>query len=215
MIYLIDNYDSFSYNLYQMIGELYPAIKVLRNDALTAQEVIQEKPEAIILSPGPGHPADAGICEELSLIAGDIPTLGVCLGHQAMCEAAGGSIVHAKRLMHGKKSEVEADVSSPLFAELPDRFEVGRYHSLSVQEDTLPQEFKVIARTTDDGEIMAVQHISRPLYGMQFHPESILTPYGKIMLRNFLNAAGIATLWGPSSSISGPLDSVQNNASVR
>lgn len=210
MIYLIDNYDSFSYNLYQMIGELYPAIKVLRNDAMTAQEVVDEKPEAIILSPGPGRPIDAGICEELSRIAGDIPTLGVCLGHQAMCEAAGGTIVHAKRLMHGKQSVVKADLECPLFKDLPEEFPVGRYHSLSVKEDELPAEFKVTAKTLDDGEIMAVQHVSRPLYGMQFHPESILTPQGKIMLRNFLEAAGIATCWDPSSSNASLLDHVQN-----
>lgn len=189
MIVLIDNYDSFSYNLYQMVGALYPHIKVIRNDACTAQEVMDSHPEAIIMSPGPGRPSEAGICEELSLITGDVPTLGVCLGHQALCEAAGANIVHAKRLMHGKQSEIQVEAPCPLFDGLPASMPVGRYHSLAVDTAMLPADLQVVARTEDDGELMAVQHLHRPLFGMQFHPESILTPNGNTMLKNFIDFA--------------------------
>lgn len=189
MIVLIDNYDSFSYNLYQMVGALYPHIKVIRNDAYTAAEIMDARPEAIIMSPGPGRPSDAGVCEELSLITGNVPTLGVCLGHQALCEAAGAKIVHAKRLMHGKQSEIQVEKPCPLFDGLPVSMPVGRYHSLSVDADTLPDDLQVVARAEDDGELMAVQHLRRPLFGLQFHPESILTPNGATMLKNFLDFA--------------------------
>lgn len=185
MIYLIDNYDSFSYNLYQMIGEIEPDIKVVRNDAMTVDELMAARPSAIILSPGPGRPSDAGICEAVAAEVADIPVLGVCLGHQAICEAFGGTVGYAKELMHGKSSIVELDTSSPVFKGLPEEVQVARYHSLALDPATLPKCLKVTAKTTD-AEVMAVQHESRPLFGVQFHPESILTPQGSRMLENFL-----------------------------
>lgn len=189
MIYLIDNYDSFSYNLYQLVGEVNPNIEVVRNDALTVEELEAKNPEAIILSPGPGRPADAGICEEVALkLSGKVPILGVCLGHQAICEAFGGTVGYAKQLMHGKSSMAKLDTESPLFRGMPSEVQVARYHSLAAEADTLPACLKVIARTSD-GEVMAVQHAEYPTYGVQFHPESILTPNGREMIENFLNAA--------------------------
>ena len=186
MILLIDNYDSFSYNLYQLIGEINPDIKVIRNDELTVEEILELKPSHIIVSPGPGRPCDAGVCEDvIRAAAGKIPVLGVCLGHQAICETFGAEITYAKRLMHGKKSVTVLDTGSRLFTGLPDKCEVARYHSLAASEEGFPECLKVTART-DDGEIMAVQHTVNPVYGLQFHPESILTPDGKIMLQNFL-----------------------------
>ena len=180
MIYLIDNYDSFSYNLYQLIGEVDPAIEVLRNDALSVEELEAKNPEAVILSPGPGRPADAGICEEVVLkLSGKVPILGVCLGHQAICEAFGGTVGYAKELMHGKSSLVKVDAQSPLFNGLPAKVRVARYHSLAADEESL----------ADDGEVMAVQHAEFPTYGVQFHPESILTPDGRAMIENFLAIA--------------------------
>lgn len=185
MIYLIDNYDSFSYNLYQMIGEIDPNIKVVRNDAMTVDELKEARPSAIILSPGPGRPADAGICEAAASEIADIPVLGVCLGHQAICEAFGGTVGYAKELMHGKSSLVELDTESPIFKGLPKEVQVARYHSLALDPKTLPACLEVTAKTPD-GEVMAVQHESRPIFGVQFHPESILTPQGSRMLENFL-----------------------------
>lgn len=187
MILLIDNYDSFSYNLYQMVGELNPDIRVIRNDEMTIEEIERQQPEKIILSPGPGRPSEAGICEQAVLALGNrIPILGVCLGHQAICEAYGGKITYAEQLMHGKQSEVRLAADSKLFAGLGEKTRVARYHSLAAEADTLPANLKVTART-EAGEIMAVEHISYPVYGVQFHPESILTPKGKSMLRNFLS----------------------------
>ena len=188
MILLIDNYDSFSYNLFQMIGAIEPDIQVIRNDAMSAEEALALNPDGIILSPGPGRPSDAGICEEIALNAGDIPVLGVCLGHQAICEAFGGNVGYAKQLMHGKSSYVEADTASALFKDMPDTFQVARYHSLAADKASLPECLRITA-TTDDGEIMAVEHKERPIYGVQFHPESILTPQGKQILQNFINVA--------------------------
>lgn len=189
MIYLIDNYDSFSYNLYQLIGEVDPAIEVLRNDALSVEELAAKNPEAVILSPGPGRPADAGICEEVVLkLSGIVPILGVCLGHQAICEAFGGSVGYAKELMHGKSSLVKIDTESPLFNGLPAKVQVARYHSLAADEESLPECLRVISRA-NDGEVMAVQHAEFPTYGVQFHPESILTPDGRAMIENFLAIA--------------------------
>lgn len=186
MILLIDNYDSFSYNLYQLIGELNTDIKIIRNDELTCSEIIKLSPAHIIISPGPGRPKDAGICEELiKTVNGKIPILGVCLGHQAICESFGAEIVYAKELMHGKKSTVKFE-SSPIFNGINGSFEVARYHSLAASEKNFPKELKITART-NDGEIMAVEHIKFPIYGLQFHPESILTQNGKQMIRNFLN----------------------------
>ena len=189
MIYLIDNYDSFSYNLYQLIGEVDPAIEVIRNDALTVEELEEKNPEAVILSPGPGRPADAGICEEVALkLSGKVPILGVCLGHQAICEAFGGTVGYAKELMHGKSSLVKVDEQSPLFKGLPAKVRVARYHSLAADEGSLPECLQVVSRA-DDGEVMAVQHAEFPTFGVQFHPESILTPDGRAMIENFLAIA--------------------------
>lgn len=189
MIYLIDNYDSFSYNLYQLIGEVDPAIEVLRNDALSVEELEAKNPEAVILSPGPGRPADAGICEEVVLkLSGKVPILGVCLGHQAICEAFGGTVGYAKELMHGKSSLVKVDAQSLLFNGLPAKVRVARYHSLAADEGSLPECLQAISRA-DDGEVMAVQHAEFPTYGVQFHPESILTPDGRAMIENFLAIA--------------------------
>lgn len=189
MIYLIDNYDSFSYNLYQLIGEVDPSIEVVRNDALSAEELEAKNPEAVILSPGPGRPADAGICKEVVLkLSGKVPILGVCLGHQAICEAFGGSVGYAKKLMHGKFSLVKIDTESPLFNGLPAEVLVARYHSLAADEESLPECLRVISRA-NDGEVMAVQHAEFPTYGVQFHPESILTPDGRAMIENFLAMA--------------------------
>lgn len=189
MILLIDNYDSFSYNLYQMIGELDPDIRVIRNDAMTVEEIRTLSPGAIILSPGPGRPENAGICERVVREMGaEIPILGVCLGHQAICEAYGASIIHAARLMHGKPSMTDIDTSKELFKGLPARIQTARYHSLAVDEATLPKELIVTARA-DDGEVMAVQHTKFPVYGLQFHPESIMTPDGPKILAGFLKAA--------------------------
>ncbi len=186
MIYLIDNYDSFSYNLYQLIGVMRPDIRVIRNDELAVAELQAAQPEAIILSPGPGRPEDAGICEEIVREITDIPLLGICLGHQAICSALGATITYARELMHGKQSPITVKNDSPLFKDLPTTFLAGRYHSLGVSEPTLPNLLDVTA-WTEDGEIMAVQHRERPLYGLQFHPESILTPEGPRILENFLH----------------------------
>lgn len=186
MILLIDNYDSFSYNLYQYIGEITPDITVIRNDELTVDEIRSLKPDRIILSPGPGRPENAGVIIELVQKLGDsIPIFGVCLGHQAICAAYGASVTYAKELMHGKQSAVDLDTESPLFTGCPKLTEVARYHSLAADEATLPKELRVIAKTAD-GEVMAVQHEAYPVYGVQFHPESIMTPEGKRMLRNFI-----------------------------
>ena len=186
MILLIDNYDSFSFNLYQLIGSIEPNIRVVRNDELTISEIEALAPSAIFLSPGPGKPCDAGICEDVvRAFAGKIPIFGVCLGHQAICEVYGATVTYAKELMHGKQSVCSLDVSSPIFKGLPEEMPVARYHSLAAVESTIPPELKVIART-DDGEVMAVAHRDFHVYGVQFHPESILTPEGKKILENFL-----------------------------
>ncbi|MDD6009826.1 MAG: aminodeoxychorismate/anthranilate synthase component II [Lachnospiraceae bacterium] len=186
MILLIDNYDSFSYNLYQLVGCINPDIRVIRNDELTIEEIEALSPSHIIISPGPGKPADAGICEECIIhFAGKVPILGVCLGHQAICEAFGGVVDHAGALMHGKASIATLDTENEIFKGLESREQVARYHSLSAKEETLPSCLKVIART-DDGEVMAVSHSDYAIFGLQFHPESILTPDGNIMLDNFL-----------------------------
>ncbi len=186
MILLIDNYDSFSYNLYQLIGELNPDIKVIRNDEMTIDEIRELKPSRIILSPGPGRPEDAGIIVEAAKTLGkEIPTLGVCLGHQAICAAFGATITYAKELMHGKQSDVEFSDSCLLFKDCPKVAPVARYHSLAADAKTMPDCLEITAKTTD-GEIMAVKHREYPIYGVQFHPESILTPDGRTMLKNFL-----------------------------
>ena len=191
MILLIDNYDSFSYNLYQYIGSIYPRIRVVRNDALTLKEIRQMKPEAIVLSPGPGRPENAGICEDVVRSLGpEIPILGICLGHQAICQVFGARITYAKELMHGKTSQVLLG-DSPIFEGISSPAKVARYHSLAADPRDFPQVLKVTART-EDGEIMAASHREYPIYGLQFHPESVMTPEGKGMLKNFLRTAGIA-----------------------
>ncbi len=187
MILLIDNYDSFSYNLYQYIGEINPDIKVIRNDELSVDEIRELNPDRIILSPGPGRPENAGvIIEAVKKLGAEIPILGVCLGHQAICSAYGAKVTYAKQLMHGKQSKVKFDKNCLLFKNCPERAKVARYHSLAADETTVPDCLTITA-VTDDGEIMAVQHKEYPVFGVQFHPESIMTPDGKTMLRNFIN----------------------------
>lgn len=186
MILLIDNYDSFSYNLYQLIGETDADIRVIRNDEMTVEEIGRLGPDHIILSPGPGRPEDAGmIIEAVQTLGQKIPILGVCLGHQAICAAFGAEVTYAKELMHGKQSEVRFNTSCPLFKNCPATAPVARYHSLAADPATIPPCLTVTARTTD-GEIMAVQHRRFPIFGVQFHPESIMTPNGKTMLQNFI-----------------------------
>ena len=187
MIVLIDNYDSFSYNLYQLIGSVEPDVKVVRNDAYTVEEIEAMKPEAITLSPGPGKPSDAGICiEAIRYFAGKVPVFGVCLGHQAICEAFGGTVSYAKELMHGKQKEIHQIGENQLFQGLPEIFPAARYHSLAALKEKLPEELKVTAES-EDGEVMAVEHTKYPIYGVQFHPESVMTPDDKIMIENFMD----------------------------
>lgn len=185
MILLIDNYDSFSYNLYQLIGTLRPDIRVIRNDELTVSQIRELHPDALVLSPGPGRPADAGVCIPVVRELGrEFPILGVCLGHQSICEAYGATVSYAGRLMHGKKSDVTIDTTCPIFHGMPKVIEAARYHSLAVLPDTIPACLQITA-TADDGEIMGIRHKDYPVYGLQFHPESILTPQGGEILKNF------------------------------
>ncbi len=187
MVLLIDNYDSFSYNLVQLAGSLGADIRVIRNNELTVDEIKKLKPEHIILSPGPGHPKDAGVCENVVMeLKEEIPILGVCLGHQAICETFGGIITHAKKLMHGKQSSIHIANGARLFHGLPPIIQAARYHSLIGEKESLPDELLVIAED-DEGEIMAVKHRKYEVYGVQFHPESILTPLGEVIMKNFLS----------------------------
>lgn len=184
MLLLIDNYDSFSYNLYQMCGAIEPDIRVFRNNRITSDEIRKLHPDHILLSPGPGRPCDAGICEDvIREFAGKIPILGVCLGHQAICEVYGGTVMHAKHLMHGKQSIVSLDHSCPLFDGLANEMAVARYHSLIGTD--LPDTLKIVS-TDNIGEVMAVMDEKNKVFGLQFHPESILTPQGSVLLKNFL-----------------------------
>lgn len=186
MTLLIDNYDSFSYNLYQLVGEIDPDIRAIRNDEMTVEEIRALHPDRIILSPGPGRPEDAGVTiETVKVLGGRIPMLGVCLGHQAICAAFGATVTYAKALMHGKQSTADFDLACPLFADCPASAPVARYHSLAVDAASLPDMLRATAHTSD-GEVMAVQHRDFPIFGVQFHPESILTPDGKTMLKNFI-----------------------------
>ncbi len=205
MILMIDNYDSFTYNLYQLIGTLYPDIKVVRNDEITLEEIEKLAPEALIISPGPGYPKDAGISvEAVKRFSGKLPILGICLGHQSIAEAFGGKIVHAKVPMHGKATEISLNTNCPIFEGLPEKITAARYHSLVVDTITLPSCLTVIA-TDGEGQIMAVRHKSHPTYGVQFHPESILTEQGAGIISAFLrNAAGIKGM--DSEVISMPRD---------
>jgi anthranilate synthase component 2 len=186
MILLIDNYDSFTYNLYQYFGELGEDLKVIRNDQLTIEDIKEMNPEAIVLSPGPGRPEHAGICvETIRHFYKQKPILGICLGHQAIGFAFGAAIVRAENIMHGKTSRMQHEAKG-LFANLPQPLEVMRYHSLVIARDSLPEDLIVLGTTTDDNEIMAIKHRHYPTYGMQFHPESVGTIHGKKMLANFL-----------------------------
>ena len=186
MILLIDNYDSFSYNLYQMIGMIEPDIQVIKNDEKSIAGIEAMKPDALILSPGPGKPSESGVCEEAVLaFTGNIPVLGVCLGHQAICEVFGATVSYASELMHGKQSDTTLDLSCPLFLDCPETTPVARYHSLAVLRDTIPEQLEVTA-VAEDGEIMGIRVHGTHTYGVQFHPESIMTPCGAQMLRNFI-----------------------------
>ncbi len=188
MILIIDNYDSFTFNLYQYVGTLNPDITVCRNDELSIADIKRLNPERIIISPGPGHPKDAGICEALlKELPGICPILGVCLGHQAIGEAFGGKVVAAPRLVHGKASLIKADNTDRLFKGLPEVIEAARYHSLIVERESLPDCLKVTA-VTENGEIMALKHKDYEIYGVQFHPESVMTPDGMKILNNYLSA---------------------------
>ena len=199
MILLLDNYDSFTYNLYQFIAgveseisgiqkdQIDSKVKVVRNDQITPEEILELAPEALVISPGPGNPSDAGICiEAIQKLKGKIPMLGVCLGHQTMAEAFGATVSHAGQLMHGKTSQLkDVKTDSVLFQNLTLPIQVPRYHSLAVKEETLPEELIVTARS-EDNEIMAMEHREYPIFGLQFHPESILTKEGKKIVENFL-----------------------------
>ena len=190
MILVIDNYDSFTYNLVHYLNELGAETQVVRNDQISVQDALALRPEAILLSPGPCTPNEAGICLPLLRAApGEMPILGVCLGHQAIGQAYDGQVVRAKTLMHGKTSPIRHK-GEGLFKGLPDGFIATRYHSLSVDRDSLPAELEITA-WTDDGEIMGLRHRSRPVFGVQFHPESIATDGGHALLGNFLDLAGV------------------------
>ena len=187
MILIIDNYDSFTHNLYQLIGEINPDIKVVRNDNLTIPEIEALHPDHIIISPGPGNPQQAGIClEVIKQLSGKYPILGVCLGHQAIGEAFGGKVVHAPEIVHGKSDRVYILKDTPLLAGMENGFQAARYHSLIVEPESLPACLEVIAETKKH-EIMALQHREYKVYGVQFHPESIMTPEGRTILKNFLS----------------------------
>ncbi len=188
MVLLIDNYDSFSYNLYQLVGETGQQIKVVKNDELTLEQIDETDPEFMIISPGPGTPANAGICERAILHrAGKSKILGVCLGHQAIVEAFGGKITYAKELMHGRQSDCEILYGSKLFAGLPKSIKVARYHSLAADPGSMPDCLTVTAVAGE--EIMAVEHKTLPVYGLQFHPESVMTPCGREIIKRFLKNA--------------------------
>lgn len=190
MIILIDNYDSFTYNLYHFLGDLGAKIKVFRNDAITVDGVLAEKPTGIVLSPGPCTPDKAGICIDMvkTALATDIPLLGVCLGHQAIGQALGGKVTQANELMHGKTSSI-SHTNKGIFKDLQSPFVATRYHSLIVERETLPECFEITSET-EDGIIMGMQHKTAPLHGVQFHPESIASEHGHALLLNFLRLTG-------------------------
>ncbi|MBP5269173.1 MAG: bifunctional anthranilate synthase component II/anthranilate phosphoribosyltransferase [Ruminococcus sp.] len=200
MILLIDNYDSFTYNLYQAIGVLNPDIKVVRNDEITIEEIEKLDPQALVVSPGPCYPKDAGISvEAIRHFSGKLPIFGVCLGHQSIAEAFGGHIIHAAEQMHGKQTSIDIDNDQPIFKGLKNKVDAARYHSLIVEKETLPDCLEVIG-TDDRGQIMALKHREHPTYGVQFHPESILTEYGSAIIANFLRIAGIEVT-GPQVNV--------------
>jgi anthranilate synthase component II len=186
MILLIDNYDSFTYNLYHQIAQFYPNVHVVRNDQVTIEEIRALKPKAIVISPGPGEPAEAGIIVEMiQTLYKEFPILGICLGHQAIGEAFGSTVKRAENIMHGKTSALHY-TKKGLFELVEQNIEVMRYHSLIIEKESLHEDFEVIATAKDDGEIMAIQHKEYPLYGLQFHPESIGTPVGDTFMESFL-----------------------------
>jgi len=191
-VIIIDNYDSFTFNLYQMLQPFTSdRILVFRNDQIGFDELVEHKPDRVVLSPGPGHPAnesDFGVCKEIILKRQqlDCPVLGVCLGHQGIVHHFGGKVVRAPEIIHGKMSEIKAESDSPLFAGVPENFQAMRYHSLIASEEEFPSQLRVVARETGKGLVMAVQHKTDPLYGVQFHPESIGTPAGQTILENFI-----------------------------
>lgn len=186
MILLIDNYDSFSYNVYQLIGSFRQDIKVIRNDEMTVCEIEKENFDAIFLSPGPKHPKDAGVCiEVVQKLAGKTPIFGICLGHQAICEAFSGVVSYASKLMHGKTSVAKIDNTAKIFKDMGDTMTVARYHSLSAVREKMPDCLEIIAES-DDNDIMAIKHKDFEVYGVQFHPESVLTPEGHKIIKNFL-----------------------------
>jgi anthranilate synthase/phosphoribosyltransferase len=210
MILLIDNYDSFTYNLYQYIGELNEDIKVARNDEISIHEIEALNPSAIVISPGPGYPKSAGISiDVIKCFAGKIPILGVCLGHQAIGEAFGGKVVHAQELMHGKSSDILIDNSNPIFKGLPEKLTVARYHSLIVEPESLPACLTCIGKS-EKGEIMAICHKEYAVFGLQFHPESILTRFGKRIIRNFICSIAGLTAKNPETAVNIPM-SERNN----
>ena len=193
MILVIDNYDSFTYNVVQELGELGAQLEVYRNDKITVEEIRALQPERIVISPGPGYPKDAGVSlDVIRQLGAEIPLLGICLGHQAIGEAYGGVVIHAPQLMHGKTSMIQHGGDS-ILRDIPDPFEATRYHSLIVEEATLPDSLMVTARTAS-GEIMGIRHKAYPVIGLQFHPESILTRYGMQILGNFLEYAPQPTM---------------------
>lgn len=189
MLILIDNYDSFTYNLVHFLGELGATCEVVRNDKISAEDVLKKKPQAIVMSPGPCTPNEAGICLDLiGRAEGKVPMLGVCLGHQSIGQSYGGKVVRAPEPMHGKLSTVH-HTNKGVFKDLPEHFEVTRYHSLIVESESLPAELEITAET-DDGIIMGLQHKEHPVHGVQFHPESIASEHGHALLANFLELAG-------------------------
>lgn len=186
MLLLLDNYDSFTYNVYQLLSSLGASVEVIRNDQITVEEIARRGYEAVVISPGPGVPADAGITEELiAKLKGKLPILGICLGHQAIGEVFGGKVVRAGEIVHGKTSPLRHN-GKGLYAGLPQNLPVGRYHSLIVDRDSLPDCLEITSEL-DNGMIMGLRHKEYDIEGIQFHPESILTPQGKVMLENFLN----------------------------
>ncbi len=187
MILIIDNYDSFTYNLLQLVGGYRSDVKAVRNDALTVKEIDDLSPDGIIISPGPGFPKDAGISVDAVSLGKKYPILGVCLGHQSICEAFGAKVTYASEVVHGIARLANLDTTNILFKDCEPQEMVGRYHSLAVQEDTLPQELEVVASCVEDHEVMAVAHKNLPIFGVQFHPESILTPCGGKIIKNFLS----------------------------
>lgn len=187
MILLIDNYDSFTFNLYQAVGSIDPDIRVVRNDSITLAQIEQLSPSHLILSPGPGRPEDAGICQlAVQHFYRELPILGVCLGHQSICQVFGATITYAQRLMHGKSSQIQLNTNSRLFKDLPQSIQAARYHSLAADLITITEPLRVIAMNSE-GEVMAVEHRDYPVFGVQFHPESILTPQGQVVIENFLS----------------------------